>query len=427
MTNFRSAHVTRIDPEGNIVDEQGLPVRRRSIGFENPTRDIMVPNTAWRTVSTPDGGWLMVHQASTQRELAVAGPEEEPPPDSGYGGGGTPENPCGNAVHTVLSLADEAFSAHSSPLLSEATLPVDVAIAPDGRRVAIAAAGHQHFQDSTPNSTGVVWVPVDHFTSDTEPGCETPPSLPVASGQYTAVTFDSQGRILAQSREPAFITRIDPEDPHRPLKLSLEGPSRADTGHGLFHLDAGAGVSCATCHPEGGDDGHVWRFLNIGERHTPSLAIGLEGTAPFHWEGDLHDMRELVDDVHVGRMGGAPLNDEWVEALQSYMFSIPIPAPRRAIVEPAVQRGTALFNDWGCATCHAGQSKAGNENVMLGFEYSLQVPGLRSVSLHPPYMHDGRSPDLQSAVEDMLQRTRPDAATPSDEDMADMLAYLESL
>ncbi|MCA9711243.1 MAG: c-type cytochrome, partial [Myxococcales bacterium] len=243
----------------------------------------------------------------------------------------------------------------------------------------------------------------------------------------TAVTFDWHGWIVAQSRSPAQLVRIDPDDPRQTMVVPLDGAPRRDTGHDLFHLDAGAGISCATCHPEGGDDGRVWHFAEIGSRHTPSLAVGLAGTAPFHWEGDLANMRALVDDVHMGRMGGSPLDDDHVDALESFLYAIPIPGATRARSDAAAIRGQALFGQWGCGSCHAGEALASNENVSLGFDYGLQVPGLRGVAMHPPFMHDGRAADLPAAVRDMLVRTRPGQPMPPDAEIDDMVAFLESL
>ncbi len=422
VTRFRSAHVLRLDEDGAVVHEEGMPIRRRSLGHE-----VLIPNTAWRTIATPTGGWLMVHQASLEGAIKLtANPDDpEPPEEPGYGGGGgggDGGSHCGPVVQSVLSRSEESFSAESSGLLAHTPLPVDVAISPDGGRIAIAAAGHRTQTDEAPS---LVWVDGDSFQTDTETPCDEPHPLPVADGQYTAVTIDDRGRILAFSREPAMLVRLDPDNPGAPLRIHLDAPSRADTGHDLFHLDAGVEVTCATCHPEGGDDGHVWNFQDMGRRHTPSLAIELAGTAPFHWRGDLADMHALVEDVFVQRMGGHPLSDDWVGALEEYMFAIPAPEPSRA--PGTTPAGQALFVEWGCTSCHDGAAVTHNENVSLGFEYTLQVPGLRGVAMHPPYMHDGRSEDLEEAVRDMVFRTRVGQAMPPDEEIAEVAAYLETL
>ena len=92
-------------------------------------------------------------------------------------------------------------------------------------------------------------------------------------------------------------------------RVDLGGDSVYDTGHELFHRDAGAGIACASCHAEGGDDGHVWQFSDIGPRRTQSVNVGLEGTAPFHWSGDQADIADAdgrrVRDAH-GRRAREP-------------------------------------------------------------------------------------------------------------------------
>ena len=72
----------------------------------------------------------------------------------------------------------------------------------------------------------------------------------------------------------------------------------------MFHVDAGGGVACASCHPEGGEDGRVWNFTCLGPRRSQSLRGGLSGTEPFHWDGDMPDFSTLVQTVFVGRMSG---------------------------------------------------------------------------------------------------------------------------
>jgi len=64
-------------------------------------------------------------------------------------------------------------------------------------------------------------------------------------------------------------------------------------------------MTCASCHPEGNDDGHTWNFSDVGPRRTPMLRGGLPGTEPFHWSGDLRDFGHLVDAVLTRRLPGA--------------------------------------------------------------------------------------------------------------------------
>ena len=438
VSRFRSAHLLRVGPDGEVEDEYAPSDLYPHDGRSGRLR----PNTAWRTVGTPDGDWLMLHQVSTDRAVDLspnpagggdAGEDTvgEDFPDGvdrpgGYGGGSGRPDPCAPVVNPVITRGNGSLDLTSTPQLGKTVLAVDVAISPGGYSMALAVAGRN--DERTPRS-GVEVVGPGTLTDDLRPGCEVPDPLPVGPGQFVAVAYDLQGRVVAQSREPAALVRIDPWRPDIPaLEIQLTDESRLDTGHDLFHRDAGGGISCASCHPEGGDDGHLWAFRGLGVRHTPALDVGLRNTEPFHWDGSLHDTEELMDQIHAARMGGREQTPERVEAMEAWMFSIETPRPQRSRLDPAAMRGAASFAAWGCTTCHFGKTlDGGPNNVSLGHEYTLQVPPLRGVAMHPPYMHDGRAPDLKSAVQDMLLRTRGELPMPSDEDLDDVVAYLESL
>jgi cytochrome c peroxidase len=66
------------------------------------------------------------------------------------------------------------------------------------------------------------------------------------------------------------------------------------------------------------------------------------------------------------------------------------------------------------------------QTVAMGSSTAVQVPTLRAVSLHPPYMHDGRAATLADAVREMIAATG-DAKEPTDADVDRLVAYLETL
>src|SRR5262249_26059441 len=150
--------------------------------------------------------------------------------------------------------------------------------------------------------------------------------------------------------------------------ITLATDSRADTGHAIFHADSGAGIACASCHPEGGDDGRVWQFDMSGARRTPALRFGILGTEPFHWSGDLADMPALVTEVFQHRMSGAPLAVDQVHALARWVDHVPLILKAAPPDAAAVARGVALFQDptIGCASCHSGAKFTSNHTVDVG-------------------------------------------------------------
>src|SRR5580658_9693038 len=177
------------------------------------------------------------------------------------------------------------------------------------------------------------------------------PPVAFAPEQRIAVAFDSMGRLLVQSREPAVLHILDAQTvaAGNPVPIPLGGQqvvlsttSRDDTGHDIFHALAGAAIACASCHPEGGDDGHVW-ILDGNARRTPSLRGTIAGTAPYHWPGDEPDFPTLTADVYTGRMGGAMLLPEQTSALMQWVQAIAAPPAPSWLDGGAVLRGSAVF------------------------------------------------------------------------------------
>ena len=123
--------------------------------------------------------------------------------------------------------------------------------------------------------------------------------------------------------------------------ISLATDSRTDTGHLIFHANAGGGLACASCHPEGGEDGRVWNFACPGARRTQSIRGGISGTAPFHWDGGETDFSRLMDDVFSSRMAGPMLSSDQKAALQSVGRHDPGAARRRAGLDAAGGRARA--------------------------------------------------------------------------------------
>jgi mono/diheme cytochrome c family protein len=203
-------------------------------------------------------------------------------------------------------------------------------------------------------------------------------------GQAVAVAYDHSGQLIVQTRSPSALiigARI----------LELPGANTMDSGHQLFHMGTAGGLACASCHPEGREDGHVWKFANFGERRTQSIGGGLLGTEPFHWSGDMTNFAVLSHEVLTNRMSGPPLSDEHAAALAKWIDRIPAwksaPAPDTA----AAARGEALFRDGevGCVACHAGEKLTNNVSVDVGTGSMFQVPSLRGIAYRAPYMHQG--------------------------------------
>ncbi|MDF3071383.1 MAG: cytochrome peroxidase [Polyangiaceae bacterium] len=365
---FRTAQVLRLDTTGKVLRRTLLPSL-----FGNGES---VSSVAWRMVPGATGGVIVVHQRAFAGEVV--------PSPGGYGATGAP----GGMVSTAITTVNESGEAQGTSVALAAPLPVDVAQSPVSGRFLLAAAAVEHPTEGSrfgrnlllaSSRLGFSTRPVEMFV-DSE--ATTPVEIP--RGQLVAVAFAGDTPIL-QYREPSSLvvgTR----------GISLPGEPVEDTGSVLFHLETSSGLACASCHPEGHEDGRTWHFSGFGPRRTQSLRGGLLGTEPFHWDGLETDFGALTGDVMQGRMGGPELSEEQNMALAGYLDVLPgMPAPA-AHSTPSVERGKELFNDAtvGCATCHTGSRFSNDQTVDVGgVDGQLQVPGLVGLWARAPYLHDG--------------------------------------
>ena len=158
------------------------------------------------------------------------------------------------------------------------------------------------------------------------------------------------------------------------------------------------GLTCASCHPDGLEDGLTWRTPE-GPRQTPMLAGRLVGTEPFGWSRDQADLTSYVSDT-VGRLGGRGLDDFEVQAIALYVESLGAP-PSWAGDPTEIAAGRAIFEaaKTDCATCHPDGGTDGRAHLLnLQSKETLDTPSLRSVGLTAPYFHDGRFATLEDLL-----------------------------
>lgn len=364
VSRFRSAEVLVLDADGAVKHRLSPP---GTADFE--------PSVAWRMVPLSGGGAAIIHQLGKRTSLLAGGAVY-------YGIQASAPPPVLAGISVILPEgASPSPEIHAIVSNSVYALPVDVAISNDRTQLAIVSAAHAwiaEFTRSTGESGVIDWATPGDGNSWPRAMCE-------HMCQITALAYDAAGNCLVQSREPAILAGVE-----------LPAPSRADSGHDLFHDAPGDVLACASCHPEGRDDGRVWLLDEGGPRRTPSLGGGIAATAPFHWNGDLADMNALVDLTYVKRMGAAPPGENHVAALARWMDSVPRMPVVTSAPADSIARGAALFADpaVGCAGCHSGPQRTNGETVDVGTGRAFQVPRLVDLRWRAPYLHDGCAPTL---------------------------------
>ncbi len=416
VSRFRSARILELTLEGKTISERELLVQAQNMATASatpppPGSDTML---AWRMIAappedpTPDP--IVVH------EIGTPGPGGTSP--FGYYGAPQPSPACDDFPAIVMpAISRPGLDGFMNVLPAQAVLPVDIAT--DGRLVAVVAAGNAHTK-----TLPQLYVAREPQSAVSARLCSERLKTYSLAGEATAVAFRRPGALVVQSRQPATLELV-PEG----IVIPLSSVDRSDTGHAIFHANSGAGIACASCHGEGGDDGHVWKFVE-GARRTPSLRGTLPGTQPYHWNGDIRDVDEIADASMTERMGGPQLDVRQKDALRAWLFALPPPAPSGLVDEERAQRGKAIFEraDVGCATCHGGPMLTNSATVDVGTGSPFQVPSLIGVRTHAPYLHDGCAPTLRDRFVPSCGGTRHGETTHlAESELDDLVHYLESL
>jgi mono/diheme cytochrome c family protein len=414
VSRFRSAELLVVSPDGGIEERKALPSFKAVV----LTEQTFEPSVAWRLVKMPGGGAAMVHQRAMTTPVTLS-------PGGYYNASGCD----GSILHSAVSIFRSPATGAAGPTevnpseaIPATALPVDVAVSDDGSTIAMAAAGSNRV---VLMSTTSVEADAGHQSCAPSGAVDAP-----LIGQPVAVASSPQG-FIAQIREPSALVFVKDQ-----RVIALGGESRADSAHDMFHAPpSGFGsIACASCHPEGSQDGRVWNFDQVGARRTQTVAMNglLSQTAPFHWSGDLDGMTKLMGEVFSSRMGGTPVGERRARLMLRWLDTLPALPTAEPSDALAVERGRALFNDEtvACATCHSGSALTNNRSENVGSGALFQVPSLIGVASRPPFMHDGCAATLkerftktacgggdQHGVTSHLNEAQID----------DLVAYLESL
>lgn len=433
VSRFKSAELIRLDADGNVVARSTpVAIERGPQDLTSLEKDPLEPAVAWRMVGTSAGNVFMLHQYGLARPIPIENIGAAPAPKNPYLAQAGSQ--CGGIVEQTVStlMADGTFDM-GMPMPVRA-LSVDAAVSDDGSWLVVAHPGATDIDDKVT----IYDAPSLLSHGRTPVRCADNVGRVLAIGQPVAVALYPDRIpsfstvypwLVVQFRNPSALGFYNAFGTARStLKIGDDRPT--DPGHDIFHLDSGGGIACAQCHSEGAEDGRVWEFEPEGRRRTQAINVGLEGTAPFHWNGNLANLKELVDEVFVRRMGGT-LPRGGMTALGSWLSSLAPPRPMVAPDAPEAVRGRAVFESSGCTECHAGPTVAKNSNVDVGVESpgEFQIPSLRGVGYRAPFMHNGCAKTLRDRFDPACGGGDKHGQTSqlSSAEIDDLIAYLRSL
>jgi len=374
VTRFRSAELLILDPDGVEV-ARTRPPEEEFAGVDPPVR--MAARVAWRMRPSPHGTVLVAHQLHVSSDLGAVA-VSTPAGPTYYVAAPADDLPTAVIENRITTFDADGRVVRSQPTTSSGLL-VDVA----------------------PYASSAIGA----YASDREPAVAVEP---IGGGRY-AILYQHRRTLLGV---------------HEPLRgdLFIDRPYHfvgLNRGQRLFHEGSSIGVSCASCHPGGREDGHTWLMPAEGLRRSQSLLGGLVGTEPFHWGGELADFDALMDAQGLRMLRGFNSEDraamiEWLDDLTNP----PAPSASSADAEDA-------FISAGCAECHAGPrlSDELGHDVGLG---AIQTPRLRGVAYRAPYFHDGCAATLEETLDGTCRP--PDVHGVADREVrARVVAHLRSL
>ena len=433
VSRFRAAEILRIDPEtGSIATRASAP--KVKITDTSPEAIVSpTTNTLWRISKGQGDTILMAYQQTSDQRLVVVEKTDGGPGSHHSTGYGETFGRCTSgalfSAQAIISAKEDGSFAMSEGSCMFGALPVDI--------------------DADPCNAPLVTMAAPLASEDLANGRQPTPPPPGACAarvaidpthQLLASTFDANlNRQLTLVRHEQLYLAAGGASGQN--KITLETASPPHPGHHLFHMNSGIGMACASCHPEGGDDGHLWRFERLRfsedgkatqtpfDRRTQNLRAGIEGK--LHWDGEFEDIDGLMSDVFTERMGGFELIHQDAVAIEDWLTQlepepgVTLPLEQQALLE----RGAELFDSAGCAECHSGEMLTDYQFYDVGTGGMRKTPTLRGIAQRNRIMSDGCATSL-------VQRFNPDCgggdmhgttSTLSGEDKDALIAYLETL
>jgi cytochrome c peroxidase len=197
-------------------------------------------------------------------------------------------------------------------------------------------------------------------------------------------------------------------------------------------------MSCHSCHSDGHTNYQLADTLGDGTQGTPKRVLTLRGTRltdPWAWNGQVRSLNDQVRKSLETTMHAKGITPQQVDDLTAFLHTLAPPPPLQpATDEPQDQtqlaRGSALFNQLGCAKCHVPPlTYTSSDAYDVGLEdekgqRKFNPPSLRGVSQGYSFFHDGRAKQLEDVFTihgHQLDRPLEKA------ELADLLRYLRSL
>lgn len=431
----------------SVVDLQEHAARQIDLRQIEPPFSLAMKPVHWST-----GQGYTLARSTSGRIFApeiLANPNPTPGvPTGGYGPGGSPSQ-----IGDIAAVDEAGEHLETTPVLdfrdhADCLLPRAAAIDEASGRLLVACLGVDAIIAYDATARNPHLAPIRRWKV-----ASGPTGIALDSAERRAVVWSQFAHTVSLISLDAASLRPRPTvglrllatniTPHYQTEVSFTLPSHAAPmdatlalGRRLFHAAgdakiAGDGRACASCHPDGRDDGFTWATPD-GPRQTPILAARLDGTAPYGWNGANAGLAEHVHRTFA-RLFGHGLEPKESAALLAYVRRMDVPSSQAA-PRPEASRGEAIFHsaEAACATCHVdgatldGKTHDVQSRIKGDKTAEFDTPSLRFLGQSAPYFHDGRYATLADLLRG-VDGTMGHTAHLDEGDRSALLAYLEAL
>jgi mono/diheme cytochrome c family protein len=260
------------------------------------------------------------------------------------------------------------------------TVPLDMAIRGDS--VAVVAAGNRPLSGGS-DRRSTVWL-----------GDRTKLSIPISldKNAMPIAVAATQDRFVVQTIGRSSLWLVSDSQPSE--EIMLDSRPQNIRGVELFYAsDPSIGLACASCHPDGKDDGHKWQLkISPTDRfhsRTLSLLGTLEDRTVFRRTGTFPSLLALVKSDLASLSPGKPVEDADSASLTAWLLALKAPwvmAPASDATQ--IAHGKALF-EASCASCHGTDKPTSHKVSLSKGEPELVSPLLTDLNNRAPYLHDG--------------------------------------
>ncbi len=261
-------------------------------------------------------------------------------------------------------------------------------------------------------------------------------------GPRSLALSEATGELLVANYFSDTVTVLDAATGELRATISLgEPPAMSKWREGELMANDGRityqnWISCTSCHQEDtSSDGLNWDLANdgLGNAKNNKSLQDAHFSPPAMWSGV---RAGLFDGVGAGErfQGFVPMAHVQGPITEYLSHPDRAPSPYRKADPVVLERGRKLFTAAACDLCHPAPFYTDLKFHDVGFgapndfRNRFDTPSLKSCYRTPPYLHDGRAPDLHALFtehnpNDLHGRTKGFTA----QELDDLIAYVRSL